>query len=197
MDPNPLKPTRHTFFSRVYATPQAANTTSHLPTTRPQASTPSFFGKNHTPHSTRRTSDFNTPSRDGGGFTVDVEDHSIYAGHKNNQYYPQGVESEGSNIRHPYDTVEEVPHTPYPLKSEPTFSLIQAARVPSVAPRVSNPASALSEHSLSIRRTSTGPSAASSVTVKVEEGGEDDIPVSIRNSFRELRSVKDELEIQV
>jgi hypothetical protein len=35
------------------------------------------------------------------------------------------------------------------------------------------------------------------VTPKVEEGGEDDIPVSIRNSFKELRSVKDELERQV
>ncbi|KAH9077343.1 hypothetical protein EDB83DRAFT_1699515 [Lactarius deliciosus] len=70
------------------------------------------------------------------------------------------------------------------------------ANAPSVVSRVSNPASALSEHPLTIRRTSTGPSAASSVTVKVEEGGEDDIPVSIRNSFRELRSVKEELECQ-
>ena len=32
---------------------------------------------------------------------------------------------------------------------------------------------------------------------KVEEGAEDDIPVSIRKSFKELRSVKDELEHQV
>ena len=32
---------------------------------------------------------------------------------------------------------------------------------------------------------------------KVEEGAEDDIPVSIRKSFKELRSVKDELERQV
>ncbi len=63
--------------------------------------------------------------------------------------------------------------------------------------RGSNPTSALSEYPLTIRRTSTGPSAASSVTIKVEEGGEDDIPVSIKNSFRELRSVKDELERQV
>ncbi|KAN0131470.1 hypothetical protein V8E53_010847 [Lactarius tabidus] len=195
MDPNPFKPTRNTFFSRVYATPPA-NSTSHLPTTRPQASIPSFFGKSHTPHSTRRTSEFNASSRDGGSLTVDAEGHSIYAGHKNPQYFPQDIESEGSNVRHPYDSVEEVPHTPYSLKSEPTFSTIQAARVPSVASRVSNPTSALSEHQLSIRRTSTGPSAASSVTIKVEEGGEDDIPVSIRKSFRELRSVKDELESQ-
>ncbi|KAI0254395.1 hypothetical protein BJV78DRAFT_1152493 [Lactifluus subvellereus] len=36
----------------------------------------------------------------------------------------------------------------------------------------------------------------SSVTPKVEEGGEDDVPVSIRKSFKELRSVKDELERQ-
>jgi hypothetical protein len=66
-----------------------------------------------------------------------------------------------------------------------------------MALRASNPTTSLSEHPLSIRRTSTGPSAASSVTVKVEEGMEDDIPVSIRKSFRELRSVKDELESQV
>jgi hypothetical protein len=32
---------------------------------------------------------------------------------------------------------------------------------------------------------------------KVEEGAEDDIPVSIRKSFKEHRSVKDELERQV
>jgi hypothetical protein len=35
------------------------------------------------------------------------------------------------------------------------------------------------------------------ITPKVEEGGEDDVPVSIRKSFKELRSVKDELERQV
>jgi hypothetical protein len=125
MDPNPFKPTRNTFFSRVYATPPA-NSTSHLPTTRPQASIPSFFGKSHTPHSIRRTSEFNASSRDDGSSTVDAEGHSIYAGHKNPQYFPQGIESEGSNVRHPYDSVEEVPHTPYSLKSEPTFSTIQA-----------------------------------------------------------------------
>ena len=126
MDPNTLKSTRNTFFSRVYAAPQSANSTSHLPTTRPQASIPSFFGKSHTPHSTRRTSDFNTSSRDGGGSTVDAEDHSIYAGHKNHPYFSQDIESEGSNVRHHYDNVEEVPHTPYQLKSEPTFSTIPA-----------------------------------------------------------------------
>jgi hypothetical protein len=125
MDPNPFKPTRNTFFSRVYAAPPA-NPTSHLPTTRPQASIPSFFGKSYTPHSTRRTSEINASSRDGSGSIVDVEDHSIYAGHKNHQYFPQDIESEGSNVRHPYDSVEEVPHTPYPLKSEPTFSTIPA-----------------------------------------------------------------------
>jgi len=35
------------------------------------------------------------------------------------------------------------------------------------------------------------------IVPKVEEGAEDDIPVSIRKSFKELRSVKDELERQV
>lgn len=126
MDPNPFKPTRNTFFSRVYAAPQSANSISNIPTTRPQASIPSFFGKGHAPHSTRRTSEFNASSRDGGGSTVDAEDHSIYAGHKNHPYFSQDIESEGSNVRHHYDNVEEVPHTPYPLKSEPTFSTIPA-----------------------------------------------------------------------
>ncbi|KAH8999272.1 hypothetical protein EDB92DRAFT_947912 [Lactarius akahatsu] len=203
MDPNSLKPTRSTFFSRVYAAPQSASVTPHLPTTRPQAGTPSFFGKSQTPHSTRRASEFNTSStidrnNDGSTLlpTVDAEDYSIYAGHKNRRYFPHGVESEGSNVRRPYDNADEVQHTPYQLKSGSSFSTVQAENAPSVVSRVSNPASALSEHPLTIRRTSTGPSAASSVTVKVEEGGEDDIPVSIRNSFRELRSVKEELECQ-
>jgi len=36
------------------------------------------------------------------------------------------------------------------------------------------------------------------IVPKVEEGGEEDgIPVSIKKSFKELRSVKDELERQV
>lgn len=129
MDPNPFKPTRSTFFSRVYAAPQSVNSTSHLPTTRPQASTPSFFGKSHTPHSTRRASEFNTSNtinRDDAASTLDAEDHSIYAGHKNPRYFPQGAEDEGGNIRHPHDSIVEAPHTLYPLKSEPTFSTIQA-----------------------------------------------------------------------
>lgn len=133
MDPNSFKPIRTTFFSRVYATPQSANATSHLPTTRPQASIPSFFGKSHTPHSTRRTSESNTSSaicRDDDGSTllstVDAEDHSIYAGHKNHRYFSHDVDSEGSNFRRPYDNDNAVPHTSYPLESEPTFSAVQA-----------------------------------------------------------------------
>ena len=128
MDPNPFKPTRSTFFSRVYAAPQPTNVNSHLPTTRPQASTPSFFGKSHTPHSTRRTSEFDTSStisRDNGGSTVDAEDHSIYAGYKDHRYFTHGIENEGGNVL-PHDSMEEVPHTPYPLKSEATFSMMQA-----------------------------------------------------------------------
>lgn len=41
------------------------------------------------------------------------------------------------------------------------------------------------------------PSMSPMMALKVEEGAEDDIPVSIRKSFKELRSVKDELERQV
>lgn len=126
MDP---KPARTTFFSRVYA-PQSANTTSHLPTTRPQASTPSFFGKSLIPHSTRRTSESNAFGRDDDDSTlpptVDAEEHSMYAGHKNLRYFPRGIESEGSNVRHPYDNANVVTHPPYPLKSEPKFSTVQA-----------------------------------------------------------------------
>jgi hypothetical protein len=61
------------------------------------------------------------------------------------------------------------------------------------APRIPNPISALtlSDHSLDHGCASPR------ITLKVEEGGEDDIPVSIRKSFKELRSVKDELERQV
>ncbi len=125
MDPNSIKPNRSTFFSRVYPPPQSTDTTCHLSTARPQASTPSFFGKNNTPHTTRRTSEYNTSSaigRDDDTSTllpiVDAEEHSIYAGYKNNRYFPHGVKSEGSHVRHPYDNVDEVPHTPYPLKLE-------------------------------------------------------------------------------
>ena len=60
-------------------------------------------------------------------------------------------------------------------------------------PRGLNPISALipSDHTLD------SGCASPRITLKVEEGGEDDIPVSIRKSFKELRSVKDELERQV
>jgi len=60
-------------------------------------------------------------------------------------------------------------------------------------PRLSNPNSALTpyDHPLS-------GCAFPRIVPKVEEGGEeDDIPVSIKKSFKELRSVKDELDRQV
>jgi len=63
-------------------------------------------------------------------------------------------------------------------------------------PRLSNQNSALTpyddDHPL-------GPGRASPRIVPKAEGGgeEDDIPVSIKKSFKELRSVKDELERQV
>jgi hypothetical protein len=52
-----------------------------------------------------------------------------------------------------------------------------------------------SKSSLEGRGTSI-PRMTSSLT-PIVEGGEDEIPVSIRKSFKELRSVKDELERQV
>ena len=57
---------------------------------------------------------------------MDAEDHSMHAGHKNHWYLLQGIESEGRNVQHPQDSMEEVPHTPYPLKLEPASSTIQA-----------------------------------------------------------------------
>ena len=61
-------------------------------------------------------------------------------------------------------------------------------------PRLSNPNSALTpyDHPLGSGRASPR------IVPKVEGGGEeDDIPVFIKKSFKELRSVKDELERQV
>ena len=62
-------------------------------------------------------------------------------------------------------------------------------------PTISDPIVMPSKSSLEGRGTSI-PRMTSSLT-PIIEGGEDDIPVSIRKSFKELRSVKDELERQV
>jgi hypothetical protein len=64
-------------------------------------------------------------------------------------------------------------------------------------PTVSNSIITLSKNSLEGRRASTGSRMDPSDEPTVEEGGEDDVPVFIRKSFKELRSVKDELERQV
>jgi hypothetical protein len=79
---------------------------------------------------------------------------------------------------------------PHDLRDVLTF-LVETALF--AAPRISNPISALtlSDHPLDSDRASPR------ILPKVEAGGEDDIPVSIRKSFKELRSVKDELERQV
>jgi hypothetical protein len=60
-----------------------------------------------------------------------------------------------------------------------------------------NSASTSSDNTLKPGYTTFDFGAFPRITPKLEEGVEDDIPVSIRNSFKELRSVKDELEYQV
>jgi hypothetical protein len=61
-------------------------------------------------------------------------------------------------------------------------------------PRLSNPNSALTPYDHPLGSGCASPR----IVPKVEGGGEeDDIPVSIKKSFKELRSVKDELERQV
>ena len=62
------------------------------------------------------------------------------------------------------------------------------------APRLSNSNSALAPYDHLLGSGCASPR----IVPKVEGGGEeDDIPVSIKKSFKELRSVKDELERQV
>ncbi len=64
----------------------------------------------------------------------------------------------------------------------------------SAGSRIPNPNSALTPSDHPLESACPSPR----IAPKVEEGGEeDDIPVSIKNSFKELRSVKDELERQV
>jgi hypothetical protein len=60
-----------------------------------------------------------------------------------------------------------------------------------------NSASTPSNNTLKSGYTAFDSGTSPRITPKLEEGVEDDIPVSIRNSFKELRSVKDELEHQV
>jgi hypothetical protein len=61
-------------------------------------------------------------------------------------------------------------------------------------PRLSNPNSVLTPYDDPLGSGGASPR----IVPKVEEGGEeDDIPVSIKKSFKELRSVKDEVERQV
>ncbi|KAI0003091.1 hypothetical protein BJV74DRAFT_571718 [Russula compacta] len=233
MDLNSFKahPTRSTFFSRVYTTPQPSNNPrSYLSTTRPHANTPSFFGKRHIPHSAGGNSEFHTASaapESGDSSTslppVDAEDSSIYAGHKSHRYFSQTIED--ANTQHPYDNMDGVSHVSYPPRLEPSFSANRAGAVEKrkqdrsledltadrkkfagmenvlfAVPRVTNPQphSVLtpSDHTLDSGCTPMDSSASARIISNVEEGGEDDIPVSVRKSFKELRSVKDELERQ-
>ena len=66
-------------------------------------------------------------------------------------------------------------------------------------PRNTNPDPALTPLGHPVDLGCAAPDSGSStrITPKAEEGEEDDIPFSIKQSFKELRSVKDELERQV
>jgi hypothetical protein len=122
-----LNSSHSTFFSRVYAAPQSSNKPSYLSATRPQASTPSFFGKSHIPHSAGRRSEPHTIRQDDGSASLppaDTEDGSIYAGHKNHRYFSRSIE--GANSRHPHGNMNEGSRVPHALKSGPALSTGQA-----------------------------------------------------------------------
>jgi hypothetical protein len=122
-----VKSTHSTFFSRVYATPQSSNNPPHLSATRPQATTPSFFGKAHTSHLAGRRSECHTATtirQDGGSASVpsvDTEDSSIYAGLRTHRYFSRSIEGLNSRHSHGYIPVDESSCVPHPLKPEPVF----------------------------------------------------------------------------
>jgi len=72
---------------------------------------------------------------------------------------------------------------------------LHIGHIRSVVPRTSNPN--LNSALTPLDNPSKSEYMSPMMVPKVEEGAEDDIPVSIRKSFKELRSVKDELECQV
>jgi hypothetical protein len=118
-----VKSTHSTFFSRVYAAPQSSNNPPHLSATRPQATTPSFFGKTHTSHLAGRRSEYHT-AQDGGSASVpsvDTEDSSIYPGLTTHRYFSRSIEGLNSRHSHGYIPVDEGSCVPHPLKSEPVF----------------------------------------------------------------------------
>jgi hypothetical protein len=117
MDLNSLKPnpSRSTFLSRVYTTPQpSSNPRAYLSTSRHRANTPSFFGKN-IPHSTGRNSESHLAKAvlqrgDSSAplYPSDAEDGSIYAGHKNHRYFAHS--NEDTLGQHPYDNLSGTSH---------------------------------------------------------------------------------------
>ena len=114
--------TRSTFFSRVYSTPQSSNNPrSCLSTTRPHTNTPSFFGKSHTPHSTGRNPE-NRIASDGSALfpPANMEDGSIYVGHKYPQYLSRSIEA--TNSQHPHDNMDSVIPVPHSSRLKPSLS---------------------------------------------------------------------------
>ena len=108
--------TRSTFFSRVYPTPQSSNNPRSYPsTTQPHTSAPSFFGKSHIPHSAARNPENHIASQilqggDGSALLppANMEDSSIYVGHKYPQYLSRNIKE--TNSRHPYDNMDGATH---------------------------------------------------------------------------------------
>jgi hypothetical protein len=123
MDPHS---SRSTFFSRVFTTPQPSNNPRSYPsTTRPHATTPSFFGKGHTPHSAGRNLESHMANQilQGGDSSassppVNTEDGSIYVGHKYHRYFSHS--NEDANSRHSYDNMDGATHIPHPSRLEPS-----------------------------------------------------------------------------
>ncbi|KAF8505610.1 hypothetical protein F5888DRAFT_453967 [Russula emetica] len=216
--------TRSTFFSRVYPTPQSSyNPGSYPSTTRPHTNVPSFFGKGHIPHSAGRNPENHIASEilqggDGSALLppASTEDGSIYVGHKYPPYLSRGIEA--TNSRHPYDNMDSASHVSHSSRLKLSLSASRTGAVGKhrqcrspddlagdtkqnlggemalfAGPRLSNPNSALTPYDHPFGSGCASPR----IVPKVEEGGEEDgIPVSIKKSFKELRSVKDELERQ-
>ncbi|KAI0303246.1 hypothetical protein BC826DRAFT_965799 [Russula brevipes] len=203
MDLNSLKSnsSRNTFLSRVYTTPQpSSNPRAYLSTTRPRANTPSFFGKN-IPHSAGRSSeshlaravlqrgDSSAPLR-----PADTEDGSIYAGHKNHRYVAHRNEDTpgAKGMHNQYLSSDELSGDRKQEQDSGRESALYAT------PSITNSTSTLTapDHPLVPGCTPPDLGVSPGITPTAEAGGEDEIPDSIRKSFKELRSVKDELERQ-
>ncbi|KAI9512189.1 hypothetical protein F5148DRAFT_54941 [Russula earlei] len=189
---------RSTFFSRIHTTQQPSDSpSSYLSITRPHANTPSFFGKSHRQQLTGRHNELHAASathQGGDGSTslmsADTEDGSIHASLKRLRPKPSfPATREGGNYKQ-YPSSEDLTGD---TKASPGRESISFA-----VPSTSNSDPALTPLGQPPGLSCTAPDTGSSsrTTPKVGEDEDDDVPFSIRKSFKELKSVKDELERQ-